>query len=97
MFWSQQRKQRPRRPHRLIDVGDISVAILARPAGRFPAARVMTYRALLVYDDGEYREHGGELARLLDGEEMGRLHAFLDDLRRTARERMIPGPRGPRR
>ena len=90
MFW----QRRDRRPApRLADVGDLTLAILDRPPGWLPRVRLLSYRAQLLYDDGGYREHGGDLAHLLDGEQLARLHALLDDIRRTARDKMIPGPR----
>jgi len=91
-----QRNARRRPAPQLTDVGDLTLAIFDRPPGLLPPVRILAYRAQLLYDDGEYREHSGDLARLLDGEQVARLDALIDDIRRTARDKMIPGPRPPR-
>ncbi len=89
MYWLPPNRRRP--PRRIACLGELTLTIRDCPAGRWPRRRTLLYRAELIYDDGSTRQLTGDLAGLLDGETLERLHALLDALRTRAAERLIPG------
>lgn len=95
MLWEPWRLKRPL--HTPSGIGDITLALLDRPPGCAGQRRTLYYRVEIEYADGQWREHAGDLTRLLDGALLERLRQLLTDIRRCAERRMVPGPTAKRR
>jgi len=88
MLWEPWKLKRPL--HTPSGIGDVTLALLDRPPERKGRRRTLYYRIQLEYADGQWREHAGDLTRLLDADLLDRLNVLLDDIRACARRRMVP-------